>query len=95
MLRFIVKLLAMPVYLFLCVLCLLVDLLMRLYSFGVGIIGLLLIVFVVLATIWQQWYNVGAFVVMLVLIAGFTFCIGLFGATIEIWRDRLKGFIEA
>ena len=62
---------------------------------GVGIIGLLLIVFVVLATIWQQWYNVGAFVVMLVLIAGFTFCIGLFGATIEIWRDRLKGFIEA
>lgn len=95
MLRFIVKLLAMPVYLVLCVLCLLVDLLMRLYSFGVGIIGLLLIVFVVLAMIWQQWYNVGAFVVMLVLIAAFTFFIGLFGATIEIWRDRLKGYIEA
>lgn len=95
MLRFFMKLLAIPVYLVLCVLCLLADLLMRLYSFGVGIIGLFLVLFVVLAMIWRQWYNVGAFVVMLVLIAGFTFAIGLFAATIEIWRDRLKGFIEA
>ncbi len=95
MLRFIMKLLAMPVYLVLCVLCLLADLQMRLYSFGIGIIGLLLLLFVVLSMIWRQWYNVGAFVVMLVLLAVFTFGIGLFAATIEIWRDRLKEVIEA
>lgn len=68
---------------------------MRLYSFGIGIIGLLLLLFVVLSMIWRQWYNVGAFVVMLVLLAVFTFGIGLFAATIEIWRDRLKEVIEA
>ena len=93
MIRIGLKVLALPICLFLSILSVFVELMMRAYSLGVGLLINLIVICIVLAIISQQWMNFGIFAGIFGVIAVLTLCVGLVAATVEIWRDRLKNFI--
>ena len=95
MLRMILKLLVLPVYLVLCFLCGVMDVVLRLYSFGAGIFYLFLFVCLILALISNQWVNLAILSGFLLGTLILTVFIGVVGAAIEIWKDRVKAFLSA
>jgi len=92
MIRMILKLMVLPVYLILCLLCGLMDVVLRIYSFGAGIFYLFLFVCLILALISNQWANLAILSGFLVGIIIVTVFVGIVGAIIEIWKDRAKAF---
>lgn len=95
MIRVVLKVAALPVFIILCIAEMIMDLGLRLYSFGAGIIYTILGLFVVLAIVMQQWYNVGIFSAMIFLMVLITFFVGVIAAVIGIWMDKLKDIITA
>ena len=93
MIRFGLQILAVPLLIVFCVLSILAELMMKVYSLGMGIFINFILICVVLAIVSQQWMNLGIFVGILVAIAVLTLLVGLVSATVEIWRDNLKAFI--
>ena len=93
MIRLILKLLVLPIWLILCLLSGLMEVVLRLYSFGAGIFYMFLIVCFILALVSKQWMNLGILSGFLVGAIILTLFIGIVGATIEIWKDRAKNFV--
>ena len=91
--KFGLKILALPICLILSILSVFMELLMRVYSLGVGLLINFIVICLVLAIISQQWMNFGIFAGIFGVIAVLTLCVGLVAATVEIWRDNLKEFI--
>lgn len=87
------KILALPVCLILSILSVFMELLVRAYSLGAGLLINFIVICLVLAIISQQWLNFGILAGIFGVIAVLTLCVGLVAATVEIWRDRLKNFI--
>jgi DNA topoisomerase IA len=95
MIRFGLKILAVPLLIVFCVLSILAELMMKVYSLGMGIFINFVLICVVLAVVSQQWMNLGIFVGILAAIVVLTLLVGLVSATVEIWRDNLKASISA
>lgn len=95
MIRFGLKILVLPLLVVFCVLSILAELVMKVYSLGMGIFINFILICVVLAVISQQWMNLGIFVGIIVAIAVLTLLVGLVSATVEIWKDNLKDFIAS
>lgn len=93
MIRLILKLLVLPIWLILCLLSGLMDLAMRLYSFGAGIFYLFLVICIIIALVSKQWMNLGILSGLLVCGLLLTVVIGVVGAIIEGWKDRAQNFI--
>lgn len=93
MIKMILKLMVLPVYLILCLLGGLMDVVLRLYSFGAGIFYLFLIICFILALVSKQWTNLKILSGFLVGAIMITVFIGIVGAAIEIWKDRVKDFM--
>ena len=92
MIRMILKLLILPIYLILCLLCGLMEMVLRVYSFGAGVFYTFLFVCLILALVSNQWTNLGILSVFLVGITITTVFVGIVGAIIEIWKDKAKAF---
>lgn len=95
MIRMIFKLLVLPIWLSMCLLSGLMDVILRLYSFFGGIFYTFLSLCLILALVSNQWTNLG-------ILAGFmlgaiilTVFVGALGAIIEVWKVRLKIFLDA
>lgn len=91
--KIILKILAMPVYLILCLLSGLIDVGLRVYCYGAGIVYWFLFVCLLLAVICKQWLNVGIFVGIIVVVMLVTVLVGIVVATIEVWKDRIGAFL--
>ena len=93
--KMILKIFALPVYLILCLLSGLLDIGLRVYCYGAGIVYWFLFICLLLAVICKQWLNVGIFVGIIGVAMLVTFWVGIVVATIEIWKDKLKATIVA
>ena len=93
MIRMILKLLLLPVCLILYLLSGLMDLVLRIYSFGAGIFYTFLFVCLILALVSKQWTNLGILSGFLIGALLLTLLIGVVGAIIEVWKDRIKTFL--
>lgn len=93
--KIILKIFAMPVYLILCLLSGLIDIGLRVYCYGAGIVYWFLFICLLLAVICKQWLNVGIFVGIIVVATFVTVLVGIVVATIEVWKDKLKTAIVA
>ena len=71
----------------------LMDLAMRLYSFGAGIFYLFLVICIIIALVSKQWMNLGILSGLLVCGLLLTVVIGVVGTIIEGWKDRAQNFI--
>ena len=93
MIKMILKLLVLPIWLVLCLLSGLLDVVLRLYSLGAGIFYMFLFLCLILALVSNQWTNLGILSGFLVGAIILTVFIGIVGATIEVWKDRVKAFL--
>lgn len=93
MIRMILKLLILPIWLILCLLSGVMDMVLRLYSLSAGIFYLFLIICFILALVSKQWTNLKILSGFLVGAIMITVFIGIVGAAIEIWKDRVKAFL--
>ena len=94
-LKFLGKVIALPVILVLTVLEILFKLLMKMESLLLGLFLLLIIVCMVIAVITSQWVSLGILAALVVV--GF---IAMFGVTtvslyVEVAKETLKGFVTA
>lgn len=93
MIRTILKLLILPIWLILCLLSGLMDVVLRLYSLSAGIFYLFLIICFILALVSKQLTNLGILSGFLIGALLLTLLIGVVGAIIEVWKDRIKTFL--
>ena len=93
MIKMILKMLVLPICLILCLLSGLMDVVLRFYSFCAGIFYAFLFLCLILALISNQWKNLGIISGFLVGAIVLTVFVGVVGATIEVWKDRVKEFL--
>lgn len=95
MIRMILKLLVLPVCFILYLLSGLMDLVLRIYSFGAGILYTFLFVCLILALVSNQWKNFGILSGFLIGATILTVLLGIVGAIIEVWKEKVKAFLRA
>lgn len=93
--RLILKIIALPVCLLLYLLGGIYDVGLRVYSLGAGIVYLLLFACVLLATVSGQWLSAGILVGIVFGLIVLTIGVGVIGAVIEVWKDKIKFFLMA
>ena len=91
--RMIFKLLVLPIWLSMCLLSGLMDVILRLYSFCGGIFYTFLFFCLILALVSNQWTNLGILSVFMLGAIIITVFVGVVGAIMEVWKDRLKTFL--
>lgn len=94
MIRMIFKLLVLPIWLSMCLLSGLMDVILRLYSFCGGIFYTFLFLCLILALVSNQWTNLGILSVFMLGAIILTIFLGVVGGIIEVWKDRLKTFLN-
>ena len=95
MIRMILRLLVLPAYLIVCLLCALMDVVLRLYSFGAGIFYLFLIICFILALVSKQWTNFGILSGFLIGTTILTVLLAVVGSAIEVGKEKVKAFLSA
>ena len=93
--KLILKILAIPIIVILSVMNFVIDLIMRVYCFGAGIILNALIVCIILAILWAQWQNLGIFIGIAVLGILATLAFVFLAAQVENVRMYLIDFLKA
>lgn len=93
MIRFGLKILALPICFVLCVLGILSELLLNLYSYGAGLFINFIILCLILAAVTQEWMNFGILAGILLVAILLTLCIGIIYSGIAILKDSVKDFI--
>ena len=87
--------LAIPIIVILSALNVVLDLAMRIYCFGAGIIMNVLINFIVLAIVWAQWQNLGIFIAIAILGTLATLTFAFLAAQVESARLYLIEYVRA
>ena len=95
MVRVFLKVGAIPVCLLLYLLGGIYDVGLRIYSFGAGIVYLLLFACVLLAVASGQWTSAGILVGIIFGLVALTTFVGITGAAIEIWKTKIRNFLMA
>ena len=95
MIRMILKLLVLPVCFILYLLSGLMDLVLRIYSFGAGILYTFLFVCFILELFSKQWTNFGILSGFLIGTTILTVLLAVVGSAIEVWKEKVKAFLSA
>lgn len=93
--RLVLKIMALPVCLLLYLLGGIYDVGLRVYSLGAGIVYLLLVACVLLAVVRGQWLSAGILVGIILGMTALTAFVGITGAVLEVWKDKIKFFLMA
>lgn len=95
LLRFIGKIICLPLIVLLSLLILFMNLGIKVYGIALSIFYLVLGICFIIAVCTAQWNTIGAMVIMLAVtfIISFTVASIIFG--VEVLRDKLKGFVFA
>lgn len=93
MIKFMLKVLVLPVLLVLNILSLVADIGMKIYCHGAGFVINVIIVLGIFALIGKNWTGVGIFTATLGVVVVIALGIGILGAIIQTARDAVKGFI--
>ena len=91
--RLLMKIIVLPVSLFLRLLSGVFEISLRLYSFCAGIVYLFLFICLILAIASGQWMNVGILVGITAGAVFVTVLVGIAGATIEVLKDKTKSLV--
>ena len=93
MVRVFLKVGAIQVCLLLYLLGGIYDVGLRIYSLGAGIVYLLLFVCVLLAVVSGQWTSAGILVGIILGMFVLTALVGIAGAVLEVWKNKIRSFI--
>lgn len=92
--RILIKIWLLPVYLVLMFASRIYHVGLKVFSFGFGIIYLIMFLFLLLAGFNQQWQNLGILAVIFAGAVLITFLFGLVGVFIESWKERVKAIMS-
>ena len=95
LLRFIGKIICLPLIVLLSLLILLMNLGIKVYGIALSLFYLVLGICFIIAVCTAQWNTIGVMAIMLAVIFIISFMVALMIFGVEVLRDKLKGFVFA